>query len=154
MGMAAGALVKRISGDFCMARMSRTLLHSAPSSGGPSWVICEDKAQTFCRRARDTHIFSNESELFKRQCCGTVTIFYGFGSGFWQVTVLVPTFDKFRFQFRARPWPCTASKNCLEKILSFYIVSFLQGKKLISFNKFIVKCEWKILNEGNQTHNF
>ncbi len=33
------------------------------------------------------------------QCCGTVTIFYGFGSSsdFWQVSVPLPTIDKFRF---------------------------------------------------------
>jgi hypothetical protein len=36
------------------------------------------------------------------QCCGTVTIFYGSGSGsdFWKVMVPVPTFEKLWFRFR------------------------------------------------------
>ncbi len=51
-----------------------------------------------------------------RQCCGTVTIFYGSGSYFWKVLVPVPvptfekvmvpvpapTFEKLRFRFRFR----------------------------------------------------
>jgi hypothetical protein len=38
------------------------------------------------------------------QCCGTITIFYGSGSGsdFRQVTVPVQTSDKLRFRFRFR----------------------------------------------------
>jgi hypothetical protein len=40
--------------------------------------------------------------LFSYQRCGTVTIFYCFGSDFWKVTVPVLTFDTLRFRF----WKC------------------------------------------------
>jgi hypothetical protein len=65
--------------------------------------------------------------------------------------VPVPTFEKLRFRFRlltssgsdskSRPLKAQFSKNFLEKILPFYILSFFTRKKLISSIKFIVKCE-------------
>jgi hypothetical protein len=57
-------------------------------------------------------------------------------SGFRQVTVLVPAQNldhKCKFVY----------KNFLEKILPFYIVSFFTRKKILSFVKFIVKCDRK-----------
>jgi hypothetical protein len=75
-------------------------------------------------------------------------------SDFWKVMVSVPTFDKLRLQFRFRLHKKQICKKILEKILPFYRINFFTGKKIISFIKFIVKCEWKMLNEGNQTHNF
>jgi hypothetical protein len=68
--------------------------------------------------------------------------------------VSVPTFDKLRFRFRFRLHKKQICKKFLEKILPFYRVNFFTRKKIISFIKFIVKCEGKMLNEGNQTHNF
>ncbi len=39
--------------------------------------------------------------------------------------------------------------------MHFYIVSCFTRKKYVNFHKFKVKCEGqKILNEGNQIHNF
>ncbi len=47
-----------------------------------------------------------ENCMTVRQCCGTVTIYYGSGSGsdFWKVMVPVPvpTFERFWFRFRFR----------------------------------------------------
>jgi hypothetical protein len=42
----------------------------------------------------------------------------------------------------------------MEIFLPFYIVSSFTRKKFLNINKFIVKCEGKMLNEGNQIHNF
>ena len=48
------------------------------------------------------HPYSTQSGL--NQCCGTVTIYYGSGSGsgsdFWKVMVPVLTFEKLWFRFR------------------------------------------------------
>ncbi len=43
-----------------------------------------------------------------------------------------------------------------KKILGifFAFLDRLQGKRLKNFNKFIVKCVWKMLNEGNQINQF
>jgi hypothetical protein len=94
------------------------------------------------------------------QCCRTVTIFYGSGSDFWKVMVPVltfekvmvpvpvPTFEKLRFWFRFQLHIYTIkSKFFLQNLFPFNIVS-------LNINKFIVKCERKMLNEGNQIHNF
>jgi hypothetical protein len=58
-----------------------------------------------------------------------------------------PTFAKLLFQFRLRIWTIKAQlkqkfgkKSCL-----FIFLSFFTKKKLISFFKFSVKCEWKKL---------
>ncbi len=102
------------------------------------------------------------------QCCGTVTIFlrfrfrllkrngsgsgsdfwksYGSGSGsyFWKVTVPVPV-----------PYLYHKKQIFLKNLFPFYIVSCFTRKKIININKFIVKCDRKkMLNEGNQIHNF
>ncbi len=92
------------------------------------------------------------------QCCGTVTIFYGSGSGsyFWKVMVPVPTFEKLWFRFRFLllksygPGSGSSSisrpkKEIFQKkigiFLPFYIVSCFERKKFVNFNIFIVKCE-------------
>jgi hypothetical protein len=79
---------------------------------------------------------SSAQQFTVAQCCGTVTIFYDSGSDFWKVTVPVPVpyLDHKKHNF---------PKNIWKKISPFYIPSFLQGKKLINFIKFIVKCQWK-----------
>jgi hypothetical protein len=45
-------------------------------------------------------------------------------------------------------------KDFLEKTLPINIVSLFTRKKFKSFIKFIVKCEEKMLYEGNEIHNF
>jgi hypothetical protein len=78
------------------------------------------------------------------QCCGAVTIFYGSGSDFRQVTVTAPIFGKLRFRFRVRLHIYTIKsslKKKFENILPFYIVRFSTREKLISFIKYIVKYE-------------
>ncbi len=100
--------------------------------------------------------------VFCRQCCGTVTIFYGSGSGsdFWKVMVpvpvpvltfekvmvpvpvRVPTFGKLRFRFQFHIFTIK-SKFFLKNLFPFYIVGCFTRKKIININKFIVKCERK-----------
>jgi hypothetical protein len=74
------------------------------------------------------------------------------------VPVPVPTFEKLRFLFRFRFQLyiyTIKSKFFLKNLFLFYIVSCFTRKKIININKFIVKCERrKMLNEGNQIHNF
>ncbi len=108
-----------------------------------------------------------QKKLWIRQCCGTVTINYGSGSGsdFWKVLVPVLTFEKFWFRFQllksygsgsyfwksygsgsrsiSRPFKANFSKKNLEFSLYFYLVSCFTRKKFINFNKFMVKCKWK-----------
>jgi hypothetical protein len=81
------------------------------------------------------------------------------------VLVLVPTFEKvmvpdptfetlrFRFWFQLHIYTIK-SKFFLQNLFPFYIVSCFTRKNSIYINKFIVKCERKILKEGNQIHNF
>jgi hypothetical protein len=83
-----------------------------------------------------------------KQRCGTVTLFYGYGSDFSQilVPVPVPTFEKlrFRFQLHIKTIKSEFFQKNVEFFLPFYIVSCFTRKKLINFNKFnkfIVKCE-------------
>ncbi len=95
-----------------------------------------------------------------RQCCGTVTIFLGSGSGsdFWKVMVPVPvltfekvmvpvpvpTFEKLRSRFRFQLHIYTIkSKFFLKNLFPFNIVSCFTRKKIININIFIVKCERK-----------
>jgi hypothetical protein len=60
------------------------------------------------------------------------------------VPVPVPTFEKLRFRFRFQLHIYTIkSKFFLENLFPFYIVSRFTRKKIISINKFIVKCERK-----------
>ncbi len=73
------------------------------------------------------------------QCCGTVTIFYGSSSHFWQVTVPVP-YLSIKAQF---------SKNNLEKILPFYILNFFTREKSHKFHQIYCKMWMK-----NQKQNF
>jgi hypothetical protein len=71
------------------------------------------------------------------------------------VPVPVPTFQKLRFQFRFQLHIYTIkSKFFLKNLFPFYIVSCFTRKKILNINKFIVKIERKIFNEGNQIHNF
>jgi hypothetical protein len=57
--------------------------------------------------------------------------------------VPVPTFEKFRFRFRFQLHIKTIkSKSCFTR------------KKFYNVNKFIENVNEKMLNEGNQTHNF
>jgi hypothetical protein len=106
-------------------------------------------------------------KLICEQCCGTVTIFYGSGSG--------SDFEKlwFRFRLLKKLWfrflllkshgsgsgsssmYTIKSKFFLKKLFPFYIISCFTRKKIININKFIVKCKRKkMLNEGYQIHNF
>ncbi len=63
------------------------------------------------------------------QCCGTVTIYYGSGSGsdIWKVAVPVPTFAKLRTVHVPVPY-LDHKKHCLKKFvenfLLFYILCF------------------------------
>jgi hypothetical protein len=68
------------------------------------------------------------------------------------VPVPVPTFEKLRFQLHIY----TIKRNFFFlNVFPFYIDSCFTRKKIININKFIVKCERKkMLNEGNQIHNF
>ncbi len=75
---------------------------------------------------------------------------YGSGSYFWQVTVPVPIpipapYLDHKKQFK---------KKCLNFFGLFYIVSWFTRKKFINFNKFFENVKEKMLNEGNQIHNF
>ncbi len=75
---------------------------------------------------------------------------YGSVSDFWQVTVpvpvLVPYLDHKKHSFK---------KKNLEKILSFYILSFFYKEKNDKFHQIYFKMGMKnMLNEGNQIHNF
>jgi hypothetical protein len=66
---------------------------------------------------------------------GTVTIFYGSGSKFYQVMVLVPTFDKFWFRFRLHIETIKSTVQPVQysTVQPFYIASFFTRKKLIKF---------------------
>ncbi len=78
---------------------------------------------------------------------------FGSGSGpnFWKVLVPVPvpTFVKVTVTV---PVPVPApyldhkkqifQKKILEIFLTFYLVSCFTRKKVLNFNKFVVKCEW------------
>jgi hypothetical protein len=87
-----------------------------------------------------------------RQRCGTVTIFYGSGSGsdFWKfmVPVPVPTFEKCCFRFRFLLLKSygsgsgSGSKN-VGKIFAFLLSELFYKEKVYKFQQFIVKCEWK-----------
>ncbi len=66
--------------------------------------VCLQKAQPSIKLAKwKICKIRQEKALGWQQCCGTVTIFYGSGSGsdFWKVTVPVPvrTFEKLWFRF-------------------------------------------------------
>ncbi len=66
--------------------------------------------------------------LFRQgQCCGTVTIFHGSGSGsdFWQVSVPVPTFEKL-------PWYGSGSGS-LSRPLKAQFQNFLGSMKEIKY---------------------
>ncbi len=108
------------------------------------------------------------------QCCGTVTIFYGSGSGsdFWKVMVPVPvptfekvmvpvpvpTFEKlrfrFRFQFQLHIYTIR-SKFFLQNFVSFLHSELFYKEKDYKYQQMYCKM-WKkkMLNEGNQIHNF
>jgi hypothetical protein len=58
------------------------------------------------------------------------------------VPVPVPTFEKLWFRFQLHIYTIK-SKFFLKNLFPFYIVSFFTRKKIISINKFIVKCERK-----------
>ncbi len=92
--------------------------------------------------------------VYRKQRCGTVTIFYGSGSGsssdFWKVMVQIPipTFKKFWFRFRF----------CFR--FQLHIFAFLPSNlfykgKVYKFQPTYCKM-WmkKMLNEVNQIHNF
>ncbi len=77
------------------------------------------------------------------------------------VPVPVLTFEKlwFRFRFRFQLHILTIKSKLKKKIweffLTFYLVSCFTRKKLMNFNKCMVKYEWKKnFKEGNQIHNF
>ncbi len=62
------------------------------------------------------------------------------------VPVPVPIFEKLRFRFRFRfqlQIYTIKSKFFFKNLFPFYIVSCFTRKKIINFNKFIVKCERK-----------
>jgi hypothetical protein len=54
--------------------------------------------------------------------------------------VPVPTFEKLRFRFQLHIYTIK-SKFFLKNLFPFYIVRCFTRKKIISLNKFIVKCE-------------
>ncbi len=111
------------------------------------------------------------------QCCGAVTIFYGSGSDFWKfmvpvpvptfekvmVPVPVPTFEKLRFRFRfqlqfqLRIW--TMKSKFFQKnfgnFFPFLLSKLFYKEKVYKFQQIFCKM-WmkKILDEGNQKHNF
>jgi hypothetical protein len=60
------------------------------------------------------------------------------------VPVPVPTFEKLRSRFRFQLHIYTIkSKFFFKNLFPFYIVNCFTRKKIISINKFIVKCERK-----------
>jgi hypothetical protein len=60
------------------------------------------------------------------------------------VPVPVPTFEKLRFRFRFQLQIYTIkSKFVFKNLFLFYIESCFTRKRIINFNKFIVKCERK-----------
>ncbi len=62
---------------------------------------------------------------------------------------------RFRLRFRLLTSYDSGSKKYFGNFLPFYILSFFTRKKLISFIRFVVKCELKkMLNEGNQMNSF
>jgi hypothetical protein len=71
------------------------------------------------------------------QCCEIVTIFYGSGSNFCHITVLVPTSDKLRY--RLRVWTVKSSFKKIEKNLVFLHSKFIYKDKIDKFIKFVVK---------------
>ncbi len=77
------------------------------------------------------------SEYISTQCCGTVTIFYGSGSGsdFWKVMVPVPvpTFEKlwFRFRFRLLKSYGSGSGSYFRKVPVPVPATYLAHKKQI-----------------------
>ncbi len=66
------------------------------------------------------------------------------GSNFWQVPVPVPYLDHKKHSFQQKFW----------KTLAFLHSKPFHKEKIYKFIKFIVKCEWKMLNEKNQINNF
>ncbi len=126
------------------------------------WLNLRGDRRTLFFHGNDSYTRSRQlAEICSNNhCCGTVTIFYGSGSGsdFWKVMVPVPvptfekvmvpvpvpTFEKLRFRFRFQLHIYTIkSKFFLTKLFLFYIVSCFTRKKIININKFIVKCERK-----------
>ncbi len=111
-----------------------------------------------------------------RQCCGTVTIYYGSGSDFWKVMVPVPvpvtTLEKlwfrfrflilkklrFRFRFRFQLHIKTIKSLFKKKIGNFFdfLFSKLSYKEKVHEFQQIYGKMWmkKMFNEGNQIHNF
>ncbi len=82
----------------------------------------------------------------KSQLCGTVAIFYGSGSDFWTVMVPVPTFKKLWFRFLLLKTYSSGSGS-----------SSISRPLKADFSKKMYCKIWmkkKILNEGNQIHNF
>ncbi len=71
------------------------------------------------------------------QCCGTVTIYNGSGSGsdLWKVLVPVPTFEKFWFRFRFQLLKSYGSGSYFEKVTVPVLVPvpapYLKHKKQI-----------------------
>ncbi len=91
-----------------------------------------------------------------RQCCGTVTIFYGSGSDFWKDIVPVPTFEKVMVQVPVpAPYLYHKKQIFLKKFVSFLHIKLFYKEKDYKYQQICCKM-WKnkILNEGNQIHNF
>jgi hypothetical protein len=74
-------------------------------------------------------------ELTQRQCCGTVTIFYGSGSNFLKVPVLVPTFAKLRFRFRIFTIKSNSFKKEIITNLAFLHSKLFYKEKIDKFHK-------------------
>ncbi len=99
----------------------------------------------------DAHpiLFTDTYSYRITQCCGTITVLvptierYGSDSVFRKVMVPVPPFDKLRFRFQLHIQTINSKffQNFLEKILPFYMASFITRKTFITFIKFIVKCK-------------
>ncbi len=119
--------------------------HVTGHSSCPERSLCSPERRTSRTPAKATK--NCKTDWIRRQCCGTVTIFYGSGSDIWQVTAPV-----------SAPYLAHKKhslKNFFEQNLALSIVSFFIRKRLVSFH--LIYCKmWmkKMLHEGNQLHNF
>jgi hypothetical protein len=95
---------------ICCARMQRVLLLLNPKGIGKDVValslLPEIVELDQLAHRPGPHLLALQFSVADcqtlTQCSGTVTIFYGSGSDFGQVTVPVPTFEKFRLWLRFR----------------------------------------------------
>ncbi len=124
---------KHFSRIFCRGEWQLTALSYWSALGG--------RTHTLFSSARKREYYFLASLVIcsccLRQCWGTVTIFYGSGFDFWQVTVSVPV-PALYLDHKSIVFHKTFGKN-----LAFLHSKLFYNKKIDKFIKFIVKYEWK-----------